>query len=159
MKTAYVNDIWHGDMEVVRALIVLEKTIKEDFPILFDAITQNILLAAMKHPNTIKENGCHTFTRFCQFVVYFNYNKTLVNLNGGINEVGISIELLYFGTSDNPNDVFDYMLKLRNAGWEEQSREKIIQIANEIKSDYDKTWLEIAEIKIKDHWESPSSYI
>lgn len=158
MKTVYVNDTWHGDMEVVRALIVVDKTIQEDFPILFDEKAQRILLSEMASPNTIEQGGCHTFTRFCQFVVYFNYNKTLVNLFGSIREIGISIELLYFGTSDNPNDVFDYMLKLRDAGWEERSREEIIRIAHEIKSDYDKPRFEIAEIAVKDHYESPSSY-
>lgn len=159
MRKAYVNEVWNGDKEVVRALIVIDKTIQEDFPILFDEKTQNILLSAMTHPKTIEQGGCHTFTRFCQFVVYFNYSKELVNLFGSVREMGISIELMYFGTSDNPNDVFDYMLKLRNAGWEEKSREEIIRIAREIKSDYDKTWFEIAEIEVKDHYESLSSYI
>ena len=159
MRTAFVNLIWNGDKEVVRALIIVDKTIKEVFPILFDEKTQQILLSAMLHPNTIKEGGCHTFTRFCQFVVYFNYNKKKVNLFGELREIGISMELMYFGTSDNVNDVFDYMLKLRNAGWEEKSREDIIKIAREIKSDYDKTWFEIAELEIKDHYQSRSSYI
>ena len=150
MRKAFVNEIWHGDKEVVRALVLRDKTIQEDFPILFDDKTQRILLASMAHPKATELGGCHTFLRFCQFVVYFNYSKKLVDLFGTLKEIGISIELMYFGTSDNPNDVFDYMLKLREAQWGEESREEIIRIAREIKSDYDKTWFEIAEIEIKD---------
>ena len=156
MKIVFVNDVWHGDKEVVRALIVMNKTIMKDFPILYDENTQLKLLSAMAHPITFKAGGYHTFTRFCQFVVYFNYNKTLVNLLGSIREIGVSIELMYFGTSDNVNDVFDYMLKLRNEGWEEGSREEIIKIALEIKSDYDKPWFEIAELNTSEHHTWPS---
>lgn len=73
--------------------------------------------------------------------------------------VGISIELLNFGTSDNINDIFDYMVKLRNAGWDDQSREKIIKIAREIKKDMFETHFEIADLLVKDPPNNLSSYL
>lgn len=150
MRTAYVNEVWLKDHEVVRGLIVVNKTIEETLPIIFGKKWREIIEAIKTHPRTLEEGGCHTFTRFCQFVVYFNYDKTLVNLLGGITEIGISIELMYFGTSDNINDVFDYMGKLRNAGWEQSTRDKIEEIAREIKNDYYESWFETAELKVKD---------
>ncbi len=159
MKTVYANDVWHGDHEVVRGLIVVPKTIDENMQILFDDKDRSIIEFAMTHEKTRQDGGFHLFKRFCQFVVYFGYDDTEVLIGDSLMKIGISIEVMYFGTSDNVNDVFDYMLKLRNAGWEEQSREEITKIAHEIKNDYDKTWFEIAELKVKDHYNSASSYI
>jgi hypothetical protein len=157
MRTIYLNEIWHGDKEVVRGLIVVNKTIIEDLEIMFsEKVQNNIKHLIMTDPT--KTDGFHFFTRCCQFVVYFQYNTKKVLIGNTLTQLGISIEVMYFGTSDYVNDVFDYMLKLRNSGWEERSREEIVRIAREIKSDYDKTWFEIAEIEIKDHYQSPSSY-
>jgi hypothetical protein len=157
MRTIYLNEIWYGDKEVVRGLIVVNKTIIEDLKIMFSEKEQNnIKYFIMTNPT--KTDGFHFFTRCCQFVVYFQYDTKKVLIGNTLTQFGISIEVMYFGTSDNVNDVFDYMLKLRNSGWEEESREEIVRIAREIKSDYDKTWFEIAEIEVKDHYQSPSSY-
>lgn len=158
MKTVYVNEIWNGDKEVVRGLIVIDKTVAENLKLFFSQKVINNIGYLMENEPT-KSEGFHLFGRFCQFVFYFQYNTTMVKIGNTLTIMGFSIEIMYFGTSDNPNDVFDYMLKLRNAGWEEQSREEIVRIAKEIKSDYDKPWFEIAEIEIKDHYQSPSSYM
>lgn len=67
--------------------------------------------------------------------LYFNYSDKEVMLDNKPYKIGVSIEVLYFGTSDNINDTFDYMLKLRDSGWGEQDRDKILDIAREIKKD------------------------
>lgn len=148
MRTIYANEIWLGDKEVVRALVLIDKTIIEDMEILFSKTVQNNIKLLITNEPT-KSDGFHFFTRVCQFVVYFQYRPL----------TGISIELLYFGTSDNVNDTFDYMLKLRKAGWEDNTRDEILELAHKIKKEKHETWFEIAELKVKDPYNDINSYI
>jgi hypothetical protein len=157
MRTAYPNEIWNGDQEVVRALIVIDKSISENIPIIFTQEEQGKIIHLL-NTEPYKNDGFHFFTRFCQFVVYFQYDTTEVTLFNSVKKMGFCIELMYFGTSDNVNDVFDYMLKLRKSGWEERSREGIIRIARQIKADMYASHFEIAELQIKDHVNDPDSY-
>jgi hypothetical protein len=159
MRTIYANEIWHGDKEVVRGFIVVPKTIEESIRTLFSDTTQGFIPALIHHEKTKIEGGFHFFTRFCQFVVFFNYDDKEVVINGKLMKMGISIEVMYFGTSDNPNDVFDYMLKLRQSGWGEDSRDKILEIAYQIKKDQHESHFEIAELKIKDPYNDFSSFL
>ena len=158
MRTAYVNEIWLADKEVVRGFIVVEKTIVENLEILFDKTVQNKIIHLLMTEPT-KSEGFHFFTRFCQFVVYFQYNTKKVLIGNELIKMGITIEVMYFGTSDNVNDTFDYMLKLRKSGWGEESRDNILEIAYQIKKDKYESHFEIAELKIKDHYNAFSSYL
>lgn len=149
MRTIFVNEIWCGDKEVARGLIVANQTVDESLKIMFsEQVRSNIDFLINNEPT--KTDGFHFFTRCCQFVVYFQYNTQKVQLFGKIQELGRMIELMYFGTSDNPNDVFDYMLKLRKAGWEESTRDEILEIAYQIKKDQHESHFEIAELKVKE---------
>ncbi|MEP7238111.1 MAG: hypothetical protein ABI685_09610 [Ferruginibacter sp.] len=159
MRTVYVNEKWYKDHEVVRGLIVVPKTIAKNIPIIFDDLHQRLIIAGLQDKKTEEQGGFHFFARFCQFVVYFNYDTREVLLGNTRHKIGMSIEVMYFGTSDNINDAFDYMLKLRNAGWEQRTRDEILRIAKEIKNDYYETHFEIAEMITIDPVNSPSSYI
>jgi len=53
----------------------------------------------------------------------------------------------------------DYMLKLRKSGWGEESRDKILEMAYQIKKEMKKDNFEIAELKIKDPYDDPASYL
>jgi len=157
IRSLYVNEIWSADKEVVRGFIVVEKTIIENLRLLFDAKLQN----GIKHLITTeptKSDGFHFFTKFCQFVVYFQYDTKKVVIGNTLYQMGIAIEVMFFGTSDNVNDTFDYMLKLRKSGWGEESRDEILELAHQIKKDMHDVNFEIAELIIKDPYNSPSSY-
>jgi hypothetical protein len=159
MKTVYVNQIWGKDKEVARCWIIVPRTIDESLTVLFDETKQKIIKALMSDERTEKAGGFHFFTRFCQFVVYFNYDATIVQILGDPMKIGISIELLNFHVSDDVNDIFNYMLKLRDAGWEERCREDIIRIGREIKADIHQSHFEIADMRLKDDPEDINSYI
>ncbi len=158
MRTVYVNEIWCADKEVVRGFIIVDKTIIENLETMFTQEKQNYIKHLITAEPT-KSDGFHFFTRFCQFVVYFNYNTNKVLLGNTLVTIGITIEVMYFGTSPNVNDTFDYMLKLRQSGWGDESRDKILEIAHQIKKDQHESYFEIAELKIKDHYNAPSSYL
>lgn len=158
IKTIYVNEILLADKEVVRGFIVVNKTILENLKTLFtETVQNNIKYLIMTEPT--KSDGFHFFSRFCQFVVCFQYDTKEVLLGTTLTKMGITIEVMYFGTSDNVNDTFDYMLKLRKSGWGEESRDKILEIAYQIKHDIHESHFEIAELKIKDHYNALSSYL
>ena len=150
MKTVYVNQIWGKDHEVARCWIIVPKTIEECLTILFDETNQKIIKALMLHEGADKAGGFHFFTRFCQFVVYFNYNSSVVNILGTPKKIGISIELLSFNVSDDVDDIFKYLIKLRNAGWEENCREDIKRIGQQIKDEMYNEDFEIANMVVKD---------
>lgn len=157
MRDVYVNEIWTADKEVVRGFIVLEKTIIENLKILFSERVQNNIKHLIATEPT-KSDGFHFFSRFCQFVIYFQYDTKQVLIGNTLTMMGIAIEVMYFGTSDNVNDTFDYMLKLRRSGWGEESRRDILDIAYKIKKDMYESHFEIAELKIKDDWKDFSLY-
>ena len=73
--------------------------------------------------------------------------------------MGFSIELMYFGTSDNVNDTFNYLLKSKKWGWREESRDEILRIAHQIKKNMYESHFEIAELKIKDHYNTLTLYL
>jgi len=159
MRTVFVNEIWGKDKEVARGFIVVPKTINESMSILFSETKQQFIKAMMSHERIEKEGGFHVIERFCQFVVFLNYNASYIQFLGKPQRIGISIELLNFGTSDDVNDIFNYMLKLRNEGWEEQSRERIIGIGRDIKKDMSEPHFEIADLIVKDPPDKISSYL
>jgi hypothetical protein len=159
MKTVYVNQIWGKDHEVARCWIVVPKTIEECLTILFNETQQQLIKALIADERTDKAGGFHFFIRFCQFVVYFNYDATVVDILGEPHKIGISIELLSFNVSDDVDDVFKYMIKLRNAGWEERCREDITRIGQQIKNEMYNADFEIADMMVKDDPEDLSSYI
>ena len=158
MKTVYVNQIWGKDHEVARCWIIVPKTIEECLTILFDETKQNLIKLLMADERTDKAGGFHFFTRFYQFVVYFNYNSTVVNILGSTLKIGISIELLSFNVSDDVDDILKYMIKLRNAGWEEQCREDITRIGQQIKNEMYNDDFEVADMRVKDDPYDLSSY-
>ncbi len=82
-----------------------------------------------------------------------------MSIGGELITLGSSIELLYFGTSDNINDAFDYQIKLKHAGWEFETRDKILKLAIEIKEELKNPDFEIAELKVKDRSGLLSSYL
>ena len=159
MRTVYVNETYLKDKEVVRAFIVVPKTIEESIKILFDEKIQMAIPIYIQHQRTKAEGGFHFFTRFCQYVIYFNYDDTTVEVFGKPMKIGISIEVLYFGVSPNVNDAFDYVLKLRETGWGEKDRDEILKIAHQIKKDMPEQWFEIAEMKVKDPPNEITSYL
>ena len=160
MRTVYVNEKLLGDREVVRGIIVANKTIKENIEMMFNKTLQRNIKYLMTTEKTKKEGGFHFFTKFCQFVVYFSYDDkdVVLPITGTVTKLGVSMEVMYFGTSDNPNDVFDYMLKLKESGWGEESRDDILKIAYQIKKDMYESHFEIAELEIKDHYSDTSLY-
>ena len=158
MRTVYVNEIWLADKEVVRGFIVVNKTILEGLKTLFSERAQNnIKHLIMTEPT--KSDGFHCFGKFCQFVVYFQYDAKEVLIGNTLTKIGITLEVLYFGTSDNVNDTFDYMLKLRKSGWGEESRDMILELAYQIKKEKHESHFEIAELKIKDPFDALTSYL
>jgi hypothetical protein len=159
MKTVYVNQIWGKDHEVARCWVVVPKTIDECLKILFNETQQQLITALMADERTDKVGGFHFFTRFCQFVVYFQYNATVVQLFGKPQKIGISIELLSFNVSDDVDDILKYLIKLRNAGWEENCREDIKRIGQKIKDEMYNADFEIADMRVKDHPDDLSSYM
>ena len=158
MKTVYVNQRYLKDKEAVRGFAVLDKTIDEDLKILFNPQLLDSI-NNLKNTEPTKRDGFHFFTTFCQFVVYFQYSTKKVLLNNKPHILRSTIEFLYFGTSDNINDAFDYMLKLRNAGWEYESREEILKLAYQIKDAIKNPDFEIAELIVKDRPGLLSSYL
>ncbi len=159
MRTAYVDKVWLKDKEVVRGIVVAQETIDDSLETIFDKKERHIIQFLSSHENTKANGGFHLVTRFCQFVVLFNHSHQEVIIDGEPFKLGITIELMHFGTSDNVNDIFDYNLKLRGKEWEEGTREEIIIFAREIKNDYDKTWFEIAELKSKDFPDKLTSFL
>ena len=158
MVTVYVNEILKGDKEVVRGVMVLEKTVQQGLWTMFGNDMTN-MIKLLKETEPVKSEGFHTFTKFCQFIVYFQYNAKKVSIGNKLIMLGSSIELLYFGTSDNINDAFDYQIKLKNAGWEFKTRDKILKLAREIKEELKNPYFEIAELKVKDRPGLLSSYL
>lgn len=158
MKTVFVNQIWGKDHEVARCWIIVPRTIEECLTILFDETNQKIIKSLMSHEGADKAGGFHFFTRFCQFVVYFNYNSTVVDILGKPHKIGISIELLSFNVSDDVDDILKYLIKLRNAGWEENCREDIKRIGQQIKDEMYNDDFEIADMVVKDPPDDLNSY-
>lgn len=158
MKTVYVNEIWMGDKEVVRGFMVVPKTIDEGLKILFSERVQNNIQHLMNTDPT-KKDGFHFFTKFCQFVVYFQYDTKEVVVLGKTMKFGISIELMHFGSSGDVNDAFNYALKLRKSGWGDESRDKILELANQIKNDMKKDNFELAELEVKDSYDDLATYL
>lgn len=158
MRTVYVNEIWMADKEVVRGFMVIEKTIEEGMRMILSPILQNYIKLLISNQPT-KKDGFHFFTEFCQFVVYFQYDTKEIILQNKKAIIGITIEVMYFGTSDNVNDTFDYMLKLRQSGWGEESRDEILELAYQIKKKMNKPSFEIAELLIRDSYNDPASYV
>jgi hypothetical protein len=66
---------------------------------------------------------------------------------------------MYFGTSPNVNDAWDYMMKLKKAGWDYETQLKILDIAQEIRKDVNESHFEIAELIIKDSINDISSFL
>ena len=147
MVTVYVNEVLKGDKEVIRGIMVLEKTVQQGLWTMFGT---NVRDGINHLVNTNPSKSLYTFTKFCQFVVYYQYNAKQVLLHGKLIRLGSTVELLYFGTCDNINDAFDYQIKLKNAGWEFEQRDEILKLAREIKEELKKPDFEIAELKIKD---------
>jgi hypothetical protein len=158
MVTLYVNEILSGDKEVVRGVMVLEKTVQQGLWTMFGEKLKNKINFLIES-EPFKSEGFHTFTKFSQFVVYFQYNPQKVLIDNELIPLGSAIELLYFGTSDNINDAFDYQIKLKNAGWEFETRDEILKLAREIKEELKNPDYEIAELKIKDRPGLLSSYL
>lgn len=158
MKKVYVNEIWTGDKEVIRGFIVVKKTIDEGLKTLFSERVQNNIQHLINNDPT-KKDGFHFFTKFCQFVVYFQYDTKEVVIRNKTMKIGISIELMHFGTSGNVNDAFDYALKLRKSGWGDESRDKILELANQIKNDMKNPDFELAELEVKDAYDDLTTYL
>ena len=159
MRIVYVNQIWGKDHEVARCWIVVPKTIDECLTILFNETQQMLIKGLIADERTDKAGGFHFFTRFCQFVVYFNYSSTMVKIFGEPRKIGISIELLSFNVSDDVDDIFKYLIKLRNAGWEENCTADIKRIGQQIKDEMYDSDFEVADMRVKDHPDDLNSYI
>jgi hypothetical protein len=133
MKEVFVNRILN-DEDVLRGVIVRDKTIVEGLEIIFDETMRAIINGLIRK---LGHEGFYSFDRFYQFVVYLNCRPQL----------GITIELIDFTSTKNVNAAFDYTLKLRGAGWTDADRDKIMDIAQEIKKNSEN---EQAKMIIKD---------
>lgn len=130
-KQIFVNELIQNN-DVIRYAIVGDKTIQKTMKKLYDDKVRNNLIALTQREPT-KSDGFFIFSKFCQFVVYFQHRPPL----------GISIELMDFTNTPNINAAFEYLIELRSLGWDDKTRDKIQELAHEIKKNENSEQAEI----------------
>ena len=117
MKKVFVNQIMEEN-GILHGIAALDKTIKEDLPIIYPSKKLQILekLQATHHPNSV-----YSFDRYCQFVVYLQYQPIL----------GFSIKLSDY--KNNIDAALDEYSILRGKGWLKEDIDKIMTIFQDIK--------------------------
>ncbi|NII25473.1 hypothetical protein HB364_10295 [Pseudoflavitalea sp. X16] len=130
MKKIFINYI-HTDNGVDHGIAALNKTVIENMPIVFSpTVENNLKVIISNNPG----QSFYSFTRFCQYVMYFQYQP------------GLGITLKF---SDFKNDIdlaLDEYSTLGGKQWKKEDRDKIMKIFEDIRNNP----TELAEFVIKD---------
>ena len=111
-----VNEIIEQE-GVIHGLVVLDKTAKEVLPIIF---TKNQLLGMVGKMQT-KNEPFYTFSRYCQYVVYTQFDPVLA----------FTIKISDY--SNNLDIALDEYSVLKNKGWLQSDRDNIMKVFQNIK--------------------------
>jgi hypothetical protein len=129
MKPIYVNHIIEQN-GITHGIAALDKTVLEDIDLIY---TGKMLQVVKQLISTVTAEPFYFFDRFCQFVIYLQYQPVL----------GLSLKV-----SDYHNDVnaaLDEYNILSANQWQKKDRDKILQLFQEIQKSN-----EVAEMIIKD---------
>ena len=132
MKEIFVNNIQEIN-GVKHGYAVIDETIYEDLNIILSSAG----FQALNSVAYISPEGLHFFERFCQFIIYGNFEPN----------VGWSLQI-----SDYHKDLdiaLDEYLELTGKGWNEKDRNKIMKLFQEIQDDKEEE--NIARMVIKVH--------
>ena len=116
---------------IQHGIAALDKTVEENLNIIFN---NNQTLSGIKQLIKTSNLPFYTFTRFCQFVVYIQFEPVL----------GLSMKLTDF--KNNTDAALEYYNDLMDNNWNKSDRDKILKIFSDIKKDKENT----AKLVIKD---------
>jgi hypothetical protein len=130
MQSIYVNKIIENN-GITHGIAVSDRTVTKTIDNIF---TDNVL-AYFRHLLTNPPlQPFYTFDNFCQFVVYLQYYPTL----------GWTIKFSNF--NNNIDLAFEEYVELRNKGWTQSDRDKIMEMFNEIKDNTETAYFVIDDL-------------
>ena len=132
MKKIFINSIVEQN-GVTHGMAVVDKTIKENFQIVYTEGQIRGLAGYMQ-----QNNGTvpfYSFDRFCQYIIYLQFQPFGVGFSMKITDFKNDIDLALGEYSE-----------LKEKGWLQSDRDKIMQIFQEIQKDPES----VAEMVLKD---------
>ena len=108
------------DGETIHGIAAWDKTVEENLNII---LRNDKALEGIKHLIKNSKDPFYTFTRFCQFVVYIQYQPIL----------GLSMVLTDF--KNNTDAALEHYQELRDKDWNKSDVDKILSIFQDIQND------------------------
>lgn len=144
MKTVYVNEIVEMSDNVTYGLAVIDKTVQEDLPIIFEPkIVQNLLFMAKEHAH---HGGVNLITKFCQYIVIVQI-QVVPKFNGSLN---------FIDCHNNLDAALDEYLAYTKNEWHLKQKEDFMKNFQAIQDNPPK---ELAQMVIKDAANDLNSYL
>jgi len=126
----FINHI-EKEGETIHGIAAWNKTVEENLNIIF---RNDKALDGIRYLIKTSKDPFYTFARFCQFVVYIQYQPFL----------GLSMKLTDF--KNDTDAALEYYKDLRDKNWNKSDTDKIMEIFEDIKNDKKN----IARLVIKD---------
>lgn len=126
----YINHI-EKEGETIHGIAAWDKTVEENLSIIF---RNDKVLEGIRYLIKNSAQPFYTFTRFCQFIIYIQFQPTL----------GLSMKLTDF--NNNIDSALEYYSDLKNKEWKKEDIDKILTIFQDIQNDRKN----IAKMVIKD---------
>ena len=133
MTDIFVNDIVE-DNGIIHGLAVLNNTVLKNINLIYSSNKLTDILALIKNP---PKEGFYFFDKFCQYVVFVQQQPVL----------GLSMKFTDFQNNDDL--ALDEYLVLKEKQWQQQDREKIMQLFHDIKTKSNETGNLIIENQVQ----------